>query len=60
MDLDAGEGSDDPLRRKESDLGAKTNAQNRLVSLVKGDIMSARQTKWSAIVAGVSHMGNVG
>ena len=40
--LDAGEGRDDLLRRKESDLGAKTNAQNPLVSPVKGDTISTR------------------
>ena len=50
--LDAGEGNDDPLRGKKSDLGAKAKAQNRLVSIVKGDIMSARQIEWSTIVAG--------
>ena len=60
IDLDAAEGSDDPLRGKESDLGATAKAQNRLISIVKGDkgdTVSARPTEWSATVAGRKSYG---
>ena len=42
-------GSDDPLRDKKSNLGAKAKAQSRLVGIVKGDITSTRQTEWPAM-----------
>ena len=34
--------------------------KNRLVGTVKDDIMQANEVEWPAMVAGVSHMGNVG
>jgi len=44
-----GVGSDDPLRGKKSNLGAKAKAQSGLVGIVKGDITSTRQTEWPAM-----------
>ncbi len=44
------DGSDDPLRGKESDLGATAKTQNRLVSLVQRDMMRIRETERPAIV----------
>ena len=34
--------------------------KNRLVGTVKDDIVQANEVVWPAMVAGVSHMGNVG
>jgi len=45
----------------ESELGARTNAQNRLVSIVKSDAESDGQSLWSTRQSrGVNLMGNIG
>jgi len=36
------------------------DGKKRLVGTVKDDILQANEVVWSAMVAGVSHMGNVG